>query len=122
MKQTVYESDFIGAFKAIRPDNFSYQGLRVLFESFEVLHDDCGTEIELDVIAICCEFSEMTEDEILNDYQPEGLIESHGSFDDWRVHGDNTSDELAEYLQDNTYVCGSFVNSDGETVYIIQDF
>ncbi len=58
MKQTVSEYDFTEAFRTCRPDNFSYAGLKALFEHFEQYEDDCQTEIELDVIAICCEFTE----------------------------------------------------------------
>lgn len=58
MKQTVELHDFRDAFRSIRPDNFSYEGLAVLFDYLEELGDDIGEEIELDVIAICCDFSE----------------------------------------------------------------
>jgi len=55
MKTTVTFSDFRQAFKAIRPDNFSHEGLEQLWEYFESYERDTGEEIELDVIAICCE-------------------------------------------------------------------
>ncbi len=58
MKQTVSQHDFTEAFRSIRPDNFSYQGLIAMFYWFEDLDDSLDTETELDVIAICCEFSE----------------------------------------------------------------
>jgi len=35
MKTTVYFSEFCDYFRQIRPDNFSYQGLRVLFDYLE---------------------------------------------------------------------------------------
>ena len=69
MKQTVTESMFIDAFMAIRPDNFSYKGLIALYEWFDELDNDCGTETELDVIAICCDFSEYANiEEFQRDY------------------------------------------------------
>lgn len=58
MKQTVNLYEFREAFRAIRPDNFSYEGLDILFEYLEQLGEDIGEEIELDVIAICCDYSE----------------------------------------------------------------
>ena len=58
MKTTVNFSQFHDAFVAARPDNFSYDGLKALFEWIEDLDDQCGTDTELDVIALCCEFSE----------------------------------------------------------------
>tara|TARA_R110002096_G_scaffold323614_1_gene517796 strand:+ start:904 stop:1215 length:312 start_codon:yes stop_codon:yes gene_type:complete len=39
-------------------NNFSYEGLTALFEYFEELEDDCDKELEFDMIAICCEYTE----------------------------------------------------------------
>ena len=58
MKSTITLDNFLDAFKAIRPDNFSYEGLCALFHYFEEMEELIGQEIELDVIAICCEYSE----------------------------------------------------------------
>ena len=58
MKTTVHFDDFRHAFNSIRPDNFSREGLEQLFDYFESYEKDTGEEIELDVIAICCDFSE----------------------------------------------------------------
>lgn len=60
MKTTVTLWHFRQAFQELRPHNFSYSGLRALFEHLDELEQDCGTEIELDVIALCCDFSEYT--------------------------------------------------------------
>jgi len=66
---------FINEFKAIRPDNFSHEGLNELFNYFEQLEDDCDMRIELDVIAICCEWREDSLQDILDNYQLESLEE-----------------------------------------------
>jgi hypothetical protein len=58
MKQTVNKSMFMDAFKALRPDNFSYEGLSTLFDYLESHEEELGEEIELDVIALCCDYSE----------------------------------------------------------------
>tara|TARA_R100000231_G_scaffold37348_3_gene32820 strand:- start:757 stop:1062 length:306 start_codon:yes stop_codon:yes gene_type:complete len=61
MIKTINEWEFVEEFKRIRPDNFSSIGLHKLFNYFEMLEDDIktyGEQIELDVIAICCEYSE----------------------------------------------------------------
>jgi hypothetical protein len=59
MKTSINKYDFRDAFqKAGRGNNFSYEGLSVLFDYFEEYEDSTGEEIELDVIAICCEFNE----------------------------------------------------------------
>ena len=60
MKQTITESQFINAFKSwdTYKNQFSYDGLKALFEWFEELENDTGEEMELDVVAICCDFTE----------------------------------------------------------------
>lgn len=58
MKQTVYLEDFRRAFQSTRPNNFSYEGLIALYNYFQNLEDDIGEELDLDVIAVCCDYSE----------------------------------------------------------------
>jgi hypothetical protein len=58
MIQTVNEFMFRDAFQEIRPDNFSYAGLGALFEGLEQYEDIQDEPIELDVIALCCDFTE----------------------------------------------------------------
>ena len=71
MKTTVYFSEFCDYFRDIRPDNFSYQGLRVLFDYLEEIENSCGEESELDVIGLCCEFSEESWETIASDHSIE---------------------------------------------------
>ena len=48
--------------------NFSYKGLRFLFEYLDELYDE-ETPLKLDVISLCCDFSEYKNlKEYLNDY------------------------------------------------------
>ena len=59
MYQTIDFYDFQHAFENMdRSDNFSSAGLRALFNHIEELEADTGEQIELDVIALCCEFTE----------------------------------------------------------------
>lgn len=58
MIQHVYRDDFVAAFKAIRPDNFSLWGLDALFQHLTDIEADTGEQIVLDVIAICCEYTQ----------------------------------------------------------------
>ena len=59
MKQTINFYDFSNAFhKAGRGNQFTYDGLKALFEYLEEYEEATGDEIELDVIALCCEFTE----------------------------------------------------------------
>ena len=70
MKETVTAYRFRDAFKQsdTYKNNFSYEGLHALFEYFEELEDDIGEEIELDVVAICCDYTEYDSLEDFNAY------------------------------------------------------
>jgi len=72
MKTTVTRNDFHDAFQC-RPDNFSYAGLDALFEYFERYESNLGEEIELDPIAICCEYTEAAIADVLEDYNLDTL-------------------------------------------------
>ena len=67
----VTESIFINSFLDIRPDNFSYAGLKALYEYFTCHYES----IELDVIGICCDFAQYTEEEALEAYDVESMYE-----------------------------------------------
>ena len=67
----VTESIFIDSFRAIRPDNFSYAGLQALYEYFTCHYES----IELDVIGICCDFAQYTEEEALETYRAKNMRE-----------------------------------------------
>ena len=69
MIRTVNRHMFIDEFMAIRPDNFSRSGLHALFDYIEELEHDMGEQIELDVIALCCDFMDYEdEDQIRGAY------------------------------------------------------
>lgn len=87
--ETVTEDSFIRAFDRMgRGDNFSINGRRVLFEKYEQLAEDLGEAIELDVIAICCGWSEYDDigdflDECMDPDTIEEWKEEGKEFDDW---------------------------------------
>ena len=86
IEQTVTESDFRDAFQAIRSDNFSYEGLTALYEYLWDLSEDIGEDIELDVIALCCNFTEYNEEEAREEFDIDPDIE------DWQ---DEVPDAIA---------------------------
>jgi hypothetical protein len=67
-KINIYE--FVNDFKKSQyKNNFSIQGLRALFDYFEKLEEDLGEELEFDIIAICCDYTEYdTIEEFKKDY------------------------------------------------------
>jgi hypothetical protein len=104
MKQTVSLTDFRDAFRTMdRKENFSYEGLEILFDYLEEM-EQCGEELELDVIALCCDFYENDTATIAQDYSID-LSDIDESDDD------ELKDAVREYLQDNTSLIGETDNS-----------
>jgi len=59
MIQTINKSEFTSTFhRAGRGDQFSYEGLIALYDYLEDYEDSTGEQIELDVIALCCDYTE----------------------------------------------------------------
>lgn len=103
MKTKVSREQFYQAFAdANRKDQFSYGALDVLFDYLEEHEADCGTEIELDVIALCCEYAEGSVAEIADDYS----IDLSDCEDD-----DAKSDAVRDFLDKHTMIVGE--TSDG---------
>jgi hypothetical protein len=102
MKTTVDEYEFKEAFRRIRPDNFTYKGLSAFFDSLEELESDMGEELELDVIGLCCDYSEyesllgFAHEYFSNDVQ--GASECGFDDDD---DDDEKEQKIREYIQDN---------------------
>lgn len=97
MKTTVTEHDFIQAFNDIgRADQFSREGLAVLFEYLEQYEEETGEEIELDVVALCCDFYEGSYSDIARDY----------SIDIDSMDEDEIADAVREYLEDEGVLVG----------------
>lgn len=95
MYQSISAYEFTEAFRTMnRMDNFSHEGLLALHNMLESIEEDTGTPIELDVIALCCEFSEYTIDEVIEQY---GLDTSDSTKDSLR-------DDVLAYLHSETMV------------------
>ena len=74
MKQTMNEFDFKNEFKKIRPDNFSYDGLTVLYDHLTQYEENTEQELEFDPIAYCCEYTEFDSfEDVKKNYDVEDL-------------------------------------------------
>ena len=73
MIRRVYQDDFINEFRNMgRDGNFTIRGLEALFEYLEDYEDSTGEQVELDVIVLCCEYTEYADlDDFQNDYGDE---------------------------------------------------
>ena len=114
MKQTVNFNSFVDAFHAYkRYDQFGYEALQILFDYLEEYEDSTGEEIELDVIALCCDYSVDTVQDIADQYD---IDLSECEYDDQRF------DAVMEYLQDHTSVCGDYEGADGRYIVYCSAF
>jgi predicted ArsR family transcriptional regulator len=98
MKTTITLHDFRVAFHvAGRGDQFSHSGLEVLFDYLTDYEDQTGEELELDVVALCCDFYEAHWQEIADDYR----IDLTSCDDE-----DDKIEAVCNYLNENTVVVG----------------
>ena len=104
---SVYQ--FEAAFKeAGRSDQFSWEGLKSLFDYLDDLSEDTGEPIELDVIALCCDYTEDSYSNIAKDYS----IKLTNAEDE-----DQAKQIVIDYLQDNTSYVGE--GEDDNLVYAV---
>ena len=77
---TIDNHDFIQAFKdAGREDQFSLDALTVLFHHLEEWESQMSEPMELDVIAICCDYEEY---DSIEDFQRDYGEEMYSSIED----------------------------------------
>lgn len=93
MIQTINLHDFRQAFHNMgRGEQFSYEALELIYDFFE----ENSPDSELDVIAICCEFEEMSIEQIIRSY----------SIDCDEVEDDEIFSHVMDYLEEHTSVVG----------------
>ena len=99
----VTESIFREAFQSTRPEQFTYAGLRALYEYLTDMGED--NDCELDVIAICCQYAESTPEDFCKQYgiDTDGLDEN------------TMFDAAVEFAEENTTLVGTTV--DGCLIY-----
>lgn len=114
MKTTVNEREFLDAFRSIRPDQFSRAALVALFAWIEEREQDLGEEMELDVIALCCDWAEHdSAREAAEEYGWEQPTQDENeSGEDWNCRAE---EEAMEWLQDRTEA----IDCNGGTVLVL---
>lgn len=107
MIQTISVYDFRDAFKRCgRGDQFSYEGLELIFDYIEEDEGSTGEQVELDVIGICCEWAEDS---------PENIADQYGMDIDGLSEQD-ARETVLENLSCETQVAG--VTDAGNIVYV----
>tara|TARA_B110000503_G_scaffold14226_1_gene19419 strand:- start:641 stop:943 length:303 start_codon:yes stop_codon:yes gene_type:complete len=100
MKKTINFYAFEREFEQCgRGNQFTRQGLRALFNYLEEYEQDCGTEVELDVIALCCEYVEY-----------EDLDEFHGEYDSEEFPNLETLRDYTQVIEidDDSFIIAAF--------------
>jgi hypothetical protein len=110
IKQYINQSQFVDVMtKCYDNSNFTYEGKIALFDYLEQLSDDIGEDIELDPVALCCEYTEYEDlKEASEQYFMYNATEEEKA--------EYTDEKAREYFQDNTQL----IEFDGGI--IIQDF
>lgn len=104
MYTNVNKSAFMDAFHAHgRYEQFGYAALSSPFDYLEELEEGIGEEIELDVIALCCDYSVNTLQEIATSYSIEA------------GEGEDLRELVLDYLNENTSVVDD--DCDGRILY-----
>jgi hypothetical protein len=96
IKQTVNFNMFLDSFGDSYKNNFTYEGKRALFDYLEQLSEETGEDIELDTIALCCEYSEYN--------SASDCIHDCGYNIGQNFRGKISESKSLEYLKNNTQV------------------
>ena len=110
-------SNFLDEFPETYRNNFTYEGKQALFDYLEEYEDAVGEQLTLDVIALCCEYSEYsTAWEAMENYQPDDMPTEGEDGDDLLEIQVKKETASLEWLQNKTQV----IEFNGGV--IIQDF
>ena len=117
MKKTINTEQAIDMLLADDNANWSVAGARAIAEYLEELGEDLGEEIELDVVAIRCDYSEITLEEVLDNYS-----EIKEEFEEYKKENeyedeDKDKDIIKEIIGEHTTI----IEVDDNKI-IIQDF
>jgi len=99
MKQTVSHSEATRLIWEVYDHQFTYAGANELASYYENLEEEIGEDIEIDPVAIACDWDEYGD--------AEELVEAYGYVlnDDWAEEEDSEKvDAVIEYLRENTDV------------------
>jgi hypothetical protein len=107
--KTITQREFSDAFaRAGRAEQFSSEALEMLYGHLDDASDEAGQPYELDVIGICCEYSEQAAAELAADNPG---APQRADYDD----DDEHTEAVADWLRGATDVIG--ITSEGWIVY-----
>ena len=85
-----------------REDHFSHEGFNALYDYLEEFSECIGEDFQIDVIALCCDFTEYESwEEIYNDYSY-SYNDKRKTFEELKKEGE--LDDFKEWVQNRTTV------------------
>ncbi len=84
-------------------NNFSYEGLRALYDYLEEYEDSTETEIEFDIVAFACEYTEYEDvEEYISNYGDVVDKEDYTDENTKELDEDDYNEAVKEYIRDHT--------------------
>lgn len=103
-----------------RENHFSYEGFNALYDYLNQYSDEVGEDFKVDVIALCCDFTEYSDwEELYNNYSYSYNNESK-TFKE--LEEDNELSDFREWVQDRTTVIKVTDYKNNIVGIIIQNF
>lgn len=103
-----------------RENHFSYEGFNALYDYLNEYSDSVGEDFKVDVIALCCDFTEYSDwEEIYNNYSYSYNNKSK-TFEELKE--DNELSDFMEWVQDRTIVIEVTDYKNNVVGIIIQNF
>ena len=113
MKNTLNTYEIVNALLKDENADWSYTGARALAEYLEDYEEDCGVELELDVVCLRCNFSEYNSlEDWLTEYYGKTLEESFKSAG-VDLEGDEDEEERADLIRSHILDQGQLIEFDG---------
>lgn len=121
MKKTINRNEFIRDMNDYyRGNGFTYDGLNCLYDYLSVLEEEIGGEFEFDVIALHCQYCEMTVIDFITDYYNDDDIQEILNIYDLKSIDEITANVLYDY--ENLYMTGRIIAVvDTDTIIVDND-
>ena len=113
MKTTLNTYEIVNALLKDENAAWSYNGAKALAEYLEEYEEECGIELELDVVAFRCEYAEYNSlEEWLMEYYGKTLEEAFKSAG-VDLDGDEDEEELADLIRSHIRDHGQLIEFEG---------
>ena len=100
-----------------RGDQFSREGIRQLFTYLDEMAENDDRNIELDVIALCCEYTECTTDDAIQDYGVP-LPDYDAYFYDGEHDAEGYEAAKEENVRDHIRIIAQYQDDDGRDLWL----